>query len=123
DSKLLQPLEDAATAAPTIGATDQSLLHVWCGLEALFPRVQTEVSFRVALYLAQLCSGGPARRTYFDRVRKAYQLRSDIAHGTKRGVGQERWRESWDILTDALKSIVSRGGASDEDALLADLLS
>lgn len=123
ESKLLAPLEDAASAAPTLGSRDQSLLHVWCGLEAIFPRVQTEVSFRVALYLSQLCSQGPARRAYFERVRRAYQLRSDIAHGTKRGIALEQWQDGWELLMDCVASVVRRGGLSNEDALLADLLS
>ena len=82
-SQNLSALAEATVAAPTLGNLPQSLLHIWSALESLFPSVSSEVSFRLALYIAQLVSTGPSRLAYYEAVRVAYNVRSQIAHGTK----------------------------------------
>jgi hypothetical protein len=85
ECEALQPglriVRDAAQSAPMLVSSDQALLHVWSALEALFPKVTTEVSFRLALNLAQLSSSLADRQACFHRVRTAYNLRSRVAHG------------------------------------------
>jgi hypothetical protein len=120
-SAALRVVRDAAQSAPLLSLRDQSLLHIWCALEALFPRVSTEVSFRIGLYLAQLV-GTDHRSKYFAMVRKAYDLRSRIAHGSKGGASSDEWRQAWVLLMDAARSVLRRGALPSEDDLLAELL-
>ncbi len=69
----------------------QSVLHVWSAIEALFPEVSTEVTFRTALYLAQLIQSGSARLEVYERVRASYKLRSAITHGSQQNVSADHW--------------------------------
>lgn len=120
-SATLSVVRDAAQSAPLLSSQDQSLLHIWCAIEALFPRVSTEVSFRLALYLTQLV-GSDQRSEYFRTVQKAYQLRSQVAHGSKRGVSADDWSQAWEILMKAAKSVLRRGELPEEKDLLEELL-
>jgi hypothetical protein len=63
--------EMAMIDAPKLSSAAQSILHIWTALESIFPRVTTEVSFRVALYMAQLNAKLGDRREYRKLVRKA----------------------------------------------------
>jgi hypothetical protein len=117
----LRVVRDAAQVAPLLASRDQSLLHVWCALEALFPKVSTEVSFRVALYLAQLQLSSP-RREFFKLVKEAYALRSRVAHGSYRGITKEEWRQAWDLLRSSVIAILTRKDLPSEDALLQEIL-
>ncbi len=118
----LRVVRDAAQSAPMLVSSDQALLHVWCALEALFPKVSTEVTFRVALYLAQLSSPLGGRQDYFHRVRQAYNLRSRVAHGSERHIKTAAWLDTWGLLMDAGNAIVHRGRIPNEDELLQELL-
>ncbi len=120
---VLKVVRDAVQAAPLLSSEDQSLLHLWCVLEALFPKVSTEVSFRLGLYLAQLIGAPDARETAFKRVREEYNTRSKVAHGSQRGITHEDWVATWQILMDAGNAIVGRGNLPTEDELLRELLS
>lgn len=118
----LRIVRDAAHSAPTLAPPEQAFLHVWCALEALFPKVSTEVSFRIALYLAQLSAQAGQRQEYFERVRRAYNLRSRVAHGADFRLQQTDWLDSWGLLIDAGNAIVRRGRLPSDDELLAELL-
>lgn len=117
----LRAVREAARAAPLLPSRDQSLLHVWCAIEGLFPRVSTEVSFRVALYLVQL-TGDADRRERFRRARSAYDMRSKVAHGSLRSITREQWLEAWRLMLDSANAILDRGELPSEDALLDDIL-
>jgi hypothetical protein len=119
----LKVVRDAAQAAPVLSSVDQSLLHLWCALEALFPKVSTEVNFRLGLYLAQLIGPPEAREAVFNRVRKEYNVRSKVAHGSHRGVTHEEWAATWQLLMDAGNAIAARGRLPTDDDLLRELLS
>jgi len=121
-SPQLQAIIDAAIAAPTIGRMGQSLLHIWTGLEALFPSVSTEVSFRLALYIAQLASVGRDRLPLYQAVRAAYGTRSKIAHGTRGDVTPEEWNQAWTILMDCLNAVNRRERLPSEEELLDEIL-
>ena len=118
---MLRVVRDAAVVAPLLGSRDQSLLHVWCALEALFPKVGTEVSFRVALYLAQLQSS-LHRPDFFKLAKTAYTLRSRVAHGSYRGITQDEWQQAWDLLRACVIAILTRKDLPTEDALLQEVL-
>ncbi|MHB8308508.1 MAG: hypothetical protein ACYDDH_10625 [Candidatus Desulforudaceae bacterium] len=117
----LKVVRDAAQAAPLLGSMDQSLLHLWCALEALFPKVSTEVSFRLALYIAQL-KRSPSPWDVFRRTRDAYNLRSRVAHGLRSDVTIDEWREAWELLIGSASAILHRGSLPTEDELLDELL-
>lgn len=118
----LVALEMAMIDAPKLSSVSQSILHIWTALESIFPRVTTEVSFRVALYMAQLNARGRDRRDYHRRVKKAYDLRSKIAHGARFDPGLHDWFEAWSLLTDSVGAIAERGGMPSDEELLSELL-
>jgi len=73
-------LQDALVNAAFSPSYAMATLSAWSALESLFPRVQSEVSHRIALYLTRLVSApnGPA---FYREAKKAYALRSSITHG------------------------------------------
>jgi hypothetical protein len=119
----LTAVADATTAAPTLGSAGQSLLHIWSGLEGLFPSVSTEVSFRIALYIAQLTGNGADRLSRYESVRAAYGVRSKVAHGAKTSIGREEWNQAWSILMDCVNALHRRECLPSEQELLSELLS
>lgn len=119
---LLKVVRDAARVAPLLPSNDQSLLHIWCALESLFPTVTTEVNFRVGLYLAQLIAPKGDRQNILNRVRKGYNVRSKVAHGAQRGIGDQDWRDAWELLMASCNAIVARDCLPSENALLSELL-
>jgi hypothetical protein len=123
--KPLTALERALVSSPLVAPIEQSILHLWSAIEALFPKVQTEVVFRLALYVAQLVEGpaGGDRRSYARRVKSAYDLRSRIAHGSVTDVEPDVWIGSWDIACDVYNAIQARGGLPSGDQLEDEALS
>jgi len=119
----LQAVINAATTAPTIGTLSQSLLHIWTGMEALFPSVSTELSFKLALYIAQLTDTGTDRLACFKSVRSAYNTRSRIAHGNENTVTAQDWNQTWAILMKCLNALYRREHLPTEDDLLREMLS
>lgn len=120
--RTLSAIEDALSTAPLITNRGQALLHVWTGLEALFPKVNTEVTFRLALYLAQLCRPELDRRRFFRDVKEAYGVRSRVAHGSSRAVTDQEWESAWGLLRQACRAILDRGGLPTENQLEEELL-
>lgn len=122
----LRVLHDALIAAPQVGNRGQSILMMWTALESLFPKVNSELSFRLALYLAQLLGHTTPRFDNFQRVRSAYNTRSAIAHGTwkpKDFLSERRdWTVAWMLLLDVANACLSRGRIPSEDDLTAELL-
>lgn len=119
----LDTVQAAFVAAPKLGDMSQSVLHIWTALEALFPRVNSEVTFQVALYLTQLNRGEADRVGYLNKVRQAYRTRSKIAHGGGSAVSHTDWEVAWSLLRNACQSILDRGCLPGEDELLRELLS
>ncbi|CAL9274056.1 hypothetical protein SUDANB5_02524 [Streptomyces sp. SudanB5_2050] len=117
-------LERVLMSSPVVADTGQSLLHVWTGLESIFPKVQSEVSFRLALYLAQLQSPLGDRREFFQRAKKSYGDRSKVAHGgeLKSREGVDPWMEAWSILTQTLRAMLDRQQIPTEEELIQELL-
>ncbi|MCX6611953.1 MAG: HEPN domain-containing protein [Acidobacteria bacterium] len=118
----LKAIVDAAGAAPMLISRGQSLLHIWSALEALFPTVSTEVSFRIALYIAQLTSEGGDRLARYERVRTAYNIRSKVAHGARASVTVDEWSQAWGILMDSLNALSRREHLPSERELLSEIL-
>ncbi|MFJ4406788.1 hypothetical protein [Streptomyces sp. NPDC088910] len=117
-------LERVLTSSPVVPDSGQSLLHVWTGLESMFPKVQSEVSFRLALYLAQLQAPLGDRREFFRRAKRSYGDRSKVAHGGELKPKNESdpWFEAWSILTHSVRAILERGAVPAEEDLIEELL-
>ncbi|MGN8245914.1 hypothetical protein ACTHAM_003043 [Cellulomonas soli] len=119
-------LQETLISAPQIPSHGQSIMPIWSGLESLFPQVSAELSFRLALYLAQMIQPEGDRRPEFERIRAAYGVRSRIAHGSRRRPGarseSEEWTDAWNLLTSVARAAAVRGGVPSEDALTGELL-
>lgn len=118
----LRAVQSTLIAAPKLGDLSQSILHVWTAIEALFPRVNSEVTFTVALYLTQLNLRESDRVGYFAKVRKAYGTRSKIAHGAGSDVSTGDWETAWSMLCNACVAILEREKLPSETELLEELL-
>ncbi|MCB4858229.1 hypothetical protein K7W03_01335 [Sphingobium sp. PNB] len=121
-----QPLKAARLAlqtAPAIPDLSSSLLHIWQGIEALFPNVSTEVSFRLGLLVSQLC--GPVRsdrlKTY-EEAKRSYGRRSRAAHGSSGKLDHRDWVDAWDLLILCLSACLARSALPTEDILTRELL-
>ena len=115
---------DVLIAAPSMPSVSQSLLHMWTGLEALFPNVQAELSFRLALYLAQLQKTNGNRAMFFERARLSYRDRSTVAHGSqlKKKGKRDSWLATWLIMAETAQAIIKRDGVPSEEELVKELL-
>lgn len=121
-----QPLKAARLAlqtAPAIPDLSSSLLHTWQGIEALFPNVSTEVSFRLGLLVSQLCA--PVRsdrlKTY-EEAKRSYGRRSRAAHGSGGKLEHRDWVDAWDLLILSLSACLARMALPSEDVLTRELL-
>jgi hypothetical protein len=121
-----QPLKAARLAlqtAPAIPELSSSLLHIWQGVEALFPTVSTEVSFRLGLLVSQLCA--PVRsdrvKTY-EEAKRSYARRSRAAHGSGDKLDHRDWVNAWDLLILCLSACLARRALPSEDMLTRELL-
>lgn len=119
----LRVLEEVLVNAPVSPSYPQATMSVWGALESLFPSVQSEVTFRVGMYLTQLVRpSGPL--AYLKSVRSAYAQRSKIAHGSVSSRRDEvaAWRGGWNLLCDATLAITRRGGLPTEEDLTREML-
>jgi hypothetical protein len=121
-----QPLKAARLAsqtAPVIPDLSSSLLHLWQGIEALFPTISTEVSFRLGLLVSQLCA--PVRsdrlKTY-EEAKRSYGRRSRAAHGGGDKIGHRDWVDAWDLLILCLSACLARRQLPSEEMLTRELL-
>jgi hypothetical protein len=118
--KLVAALHEAMQAAMLLPTRAQATLHLWTGLEALFPDIQTEVTFRVAINLSLLLPTSAGRSSLFRKTKKLYGIRSKIAHGGVQEIGQSDWEKTWRLVRVVLAAILARGGMPREDSLLEE---
>jgi hypothetical protein len=123
DHPVVRAARLALQTAPMIPDLPSSLLHAWQGIEALFPGVSSEVSFRLALLISALSAPvrGDRIGTY-DEVRRSYARRSRAAHGNGLKLGCQDWLDAWNLLILCLSSCLERASLPDEDALTRELL-
>ncbi len=112
----------ALQTAPMIQHLGSSLLHVWQGIEALFPEVSAELSFRIALLLAQLGSPVHPRADIYKAARTSYGHRSNVAHGNLRPITMDEWSGAWSLFLQTLNAVVYRRKLPDETELISELL-
>ncbi|MFS8151638.1 hypothetical protein [Vreelandella titanicae] len=118
----VRAISNAITTAGRLESYEQSILHMWTAMEALFPNVSTEVSFKIALYLAQLCAPPSKKKEFHTQAKKAYSVRSKIAHGSSKKFKHEDWLQSWQLILACVSAIAERGGLPSEENLLDELL-
>lgn len=123
DNDALIAVSSAINASPLIISRDQSFLQLWCGLEALFPNVNTELNFKIAMYLTELAEPSTNRVDYFKKVQKSYNLRSQVIHGSKRNISINEWEGAWQILMDIINSIISAEKLRNEKELFEAIIS
>ncbi len=122
-SKPLRMAREALCLAPHLPNRGASLLHTWQGLEGLFPGVNQEVSFRLALMLTQLLSVLRVNGAEcFDKIKQSYKHRSRVTHAGSKPVTKEQWSLAWQILTGALRAVLERGKLPTDRELLEELL-
>lgn len=113
----------ALQTAPAIPDLSSSLLHVWQGIEALFPSVSSEVSFRLGLSISQLCAPVRSDRlTTYEEAKRGYGRRSRAAHGSGDKLDHRDWAGAWDLLILCLSACLARGGLPTEEMLTRELL-
>lgn len=121
-----QPLKAARLAlqtAPAIPDLSSSLLHIWQGIEALFPSVSTEVSFRLGLLVSQLCAPVRSDRLKsYEEAKRSYGRRSRAAHGNGGKLDHRDWVDAWDLLILCLSACLARSALPSEDMLTRELL-
>jgi hypothetical protein len=71
----------AMTSFHCIPFDNMQLVVAWSGLEALFG-VDHEISFRLSLYIANFLESNDDRRFAFEKLRRSYDSRSRVAHGS-----------------------------------------
>jgi hypothetical protein len=118
----LRAARRALIKAPLMPDLGSSILQIWQGIEGLFPSINTEVTFRTSLLLAELLSPLNSRRATYDTSKKSYGDRSRIAHGSQKAVSLEQWLRAWLLLRDAIQSVILRRSLPDEDELTGELL-
>ena len=99
-----------------------SILHIWQALETVFGK-GPELSFRMSLSLAELCGPVTSRAETYAEAKKSYKDRSEITHGKANPVDDKQWMRAWDLLVDAVRSILHRKSIPSEDDLFSELLS
>ena len=90
---------------------DVRIMLLWAGIEGLLS-VDAELSRRLALYAALLLDGSPDEKAdYFDRVKKAYAIRSRAVHGAglKKPKLEEGYQTAGAILIGLIAKCVELG--------------
>lgn len=95
------------------------LAILWSGIEGLFG-VDSEIAFRVSLYVARLLEphDNMKQREIFERVRELYKLRSKAVHGGRmKGNANESVNESASLLRTLIFRCVELGSMPNLESL------
>lgn len=85
---------------------DVRIMLLWSGIEGLLS-VDAELSRRLALYAAILFDGPPNEKAdYFDKVKKAYAVRSRAVHGG--GLKQAKLAEGYQTAGSILIGLIAK---------------
>lgn len=85
---------------------DVRIMLLWSGIEGLLS-VDAELSRRLALYAAILFDGSPKEKLdYFDKVKKAYAVRSRAVHGG--GLKKPKLEEGYQTAGSILIALIAK---------------
>jgi hypothetical protein len=90
---------------------DAKIMLLWAGIERLLD-VDSELRRRIALHAAILLDGTPAEKArYFERVKKGYDVRSRVVHGSgaKPEMLQQGYVLAGEVLLTLLRKCVELG--------------
>jgi hypothetical protein len=107
--------------ASLIGDPGSAVLHIWQAIEALFPNVSSEVSFRIAVLVTQLWAVVERPALMYEATREGYRIRSRIAHGSQTNIAPEDWTRAWNILRSCISAIIEREELPSEERLFSEL--
>ena len=97
------------------------LAILWSGIEALFNNENSDVSFRISLFIANFMAGENATEAkgLFVKVRKLYSSRSSAVHGSKiKGDMDELVSESAALLNRIIRRCAELGALPDTKNLV-----
>jgi hypothetical protein len=111
----------ALTSFHCIPYASTCLLVAWSGLEALFG-VEQEISFRLCLYISNFLKSGDDRYSEFEKLRRSYDDRSRVAHGTstKAKAVSDNAMYTRDILRACLSKCVEANAFPNAKELIFD---
>ena len=115
-------LRTALAKAPLMPDMPSSILHMWQALENIFG-IDREVTYRVAMMLAELCSPLQPRASTYATAKKSYGDRSKIAHGSAASTTDEQWMRAWELLRTSAGAVLHRCDIPTANALTDELLS
>lgn len=90
---------------------DAKIMLLWAGIEGLLD-VDSELRRRIALHAAILLDGTPTEKAlYFERVKKGYDVRSRVVHGSraKPEILQQGYALAGEVLLTLLRKCVALG--------------
>ncbi|QOZ08686.1 HEPN domain-containing protein [Bradyrhizobium sp. CCBAU 51765] len=102
---IFQNAMQALTSYHCVPYANAALLLAWSGLEALF-KTDTELSFRLCLYIANFLKSGSDRSELFERLRRSYNTRSKVTHGS--GGQLTDLQETAHFTRDVLRSCLAK---------------
>jgi hypothetical protein len=119
DEPKFQNAMQALTSFHCIPYPSIRLLVAWSGLEALFG-VDQEISFRLSLYVANFLKSDVDRYSEFEKLRRSYDDRSRVAHGTatKAKAVNEHATYTRDILRACLAKCVEANAFPNQKHLI-----
>lgn len=81
---ILRAARRALVKGPLMPELESSILHIWQGIESLFPSISTEITYRTSLLLAELLAPLRPRSETYETAKKSYGDRSKISQVLKR---------------------------------------
>ena len=90
----------------------EAVAKLWTGIEALFPSVDSELRYRLAVLIASLLEPrGPSRKGRYDAIKRLYDRRSKAVHGTKMTDDHLRttMEQSYLVLRDLIVRVLDKG--------------
>lgn len=85
---------------------DAKIMLLWAGIEGLLD-VDSELRRRIALHAAILLDGTPAEKAlYFDRLKKGYDVRSRVVHGS--GAKPEVLQQGYALAGEGLLTLLRK---------------
>jgi hypothetical protein len=106
----------ALVKSPLMPDLGSSILQIWQGIERLFG-LNAEITFRVSLLLAELNAPVAERTDTYERARRSYKDRSQIAHGTQKPIDMPQWARAYGLLRETLQAVLARGTLPGEGEL------
>lgn len=98
--------------------TDDALIDLWIGLEALFSESAADISYKVAIRIPYFVERDAAERVRLsEALRGSYKARSDLVHGRHHSSLNPERRVAREALRRTLSTVLSIGAPPKFDAV------